>query len=73
MGGGEQQRAALASAFVVQPALLLTDEPTCSLDLGTGVTIMKLMFDVSEEMGSTLVLATHDRAFPDRCDRADYD
>ena len=66
LSGGEQQRVALARAFVVHGRL---HEPTGSLDYATGDQVMKLMFDLNRELGTTLVLVTHDRGIADRCER----
>lgn len=69
LSGGEQQRVALARAFVSEPPLLFADEPTGSLDAATGDAIIKLMFDLNRERGSTLVLVTHDPAMAAMCER----
>lgn len=69
LSGGEQQRVALARAFVTEPPLLFADEPTGSLDAATGEAVIKLMFELNEERGSTLVLVTHDPSIAARCKR----
>lgn len=69
LSGGEQQRVALARAFVTEPPLLFADEPTGSLDAATGEAVIKLMFELNQERGSTLVLVTHDPSIAARCER----
>jgi putative ABC transport system ATP-binding protein len=69
LSGGEQQRVALARAFVTEPPLLFADEPTGSLDAATGEAVIKLMFELNRERGSTLVLVTHDQSIAARCGR----
>jgi putative ABC transport system ATP-binding protein len=69
LSGGEQQRVALARAFVVRPQLLLADEPTGSLDADSGAAVIRLLFDMNREYGTTLVLVTHDENLAARCTR----
>ncbi len=69
LSGGEQQRVALARAFVTEPDMLFADEPTGSLDEQTGAKIIDLLFQLNQELGSTLILVTHDMALATRCQR----
>ncbi len=69
LSGGEQQRVALARAFVVRPKLLLADEPTGSLDPGSGAGVIDLMFELNHDFGTTLILVTHDEHLAQHCSR----
>ena len=69
LSGGEQQRVALARAFVARPGVLFADEPTGNLDTTTGQAVVELLFGLNREIGTTLVLVTHDERLAARCDR----
>jgi len=69
LSGGEQQRVAVARAFVTEPKLLFADEPTGNLDSTTGEHVIDLLFEMNRERGATLVLVTHDSELASRCDR----
>ncbi|HCL84633.1 MAG TPA: phosphonate ABC transporter ATP-binding protein [Chitinophagaceae bacterium] len=60
MSGGEQQRVDIARALLNSPKLILADEPTGNLDPETSDEIMQLLFQISREYGTTVVMATHD-------------
>lgn len=68
LSGGEQQRIALARAFVTSPKLLFADEPTGSLDQENADLIADLLFKLNRESGCTLILVTHDVQLASKCD-----
>ena len=69
LSGGEQQRVSVARSVILQPKLILADEPTGSLDFRIGQEVHDLLFQLNEERGVALIIATHNRDFAEKIGR----
>lgn len=72
LSGGEQQRVAIARAIAPRPTIILADEPTGNLDEETGAQISDILFALTKERETSLVLATHDLSLASRCSKVLY-
>lgn len=67
LSGGEQQRIAIARAFINSPKIIFADEPTGSLDQKTSQLVIELLFKINKEKNTTLIMVTHDQKIADNC------
>jgi len=72
LSGGQRQRVAIARSLVNNPKVLLADEPTGALDTPTGVEVLKLLHELHDETGLTMLLVTHDQDVADVAHRTIY-
>ena len=70
LSGGEQQRVAIARALINRPAVLFADEPSGNLDSVTKANLHKLIFQLRDQLGQTIVIVTHDPGLAELCDRS---
>ncbi len=69
LSGGQAQRVAVARALIADPRIVFCDEPTGSLDTHSAEQVYRLLRDLNQERGQTIIVVTHERSFADRCDR----
>ncbi|MBF0569068.1 MAG: ABC transporter ATP-binding protein [Nitrospirae bacterium] len=68
LSGGEQQRVAVARALILEPLVVLADEPTGNLDTKTGEMLIELLLDINKKKGTTFIIVTHNEAFARKTD-----
>jgi lipoprotein-releasing system ATP-binding protein len=69
LSGGEQQRVAVARALILEPKIVLADEPTGNLDATTGEELFNILIDLNKKKGITFVIVTHNESLSNRCHR----
>lgn len=72
LSGGQKQRLAIARAIVSKPRIIFADEPTGNLDSVTGLKVEELLFGFNKDLGSTLIIVTHDADLAMKCDMRIY-